>query len=220
MKARNSVPHSAKNILLVDDHPVVRAGVRAILESMPGTPSVEEAEGSEEALAKVRQGPWDAVILDISLPGRGGFETLKLIKKEFPSLPVLMLSIHPDRDYGVRALKAGASGYLEKSALPERLREAVTKVLVGRCYVTPELSELLAAQLAGESWSDAHDILTDREFEVFRHISNGSSTAEVARTLSLSPKTVHSHRRSILTKLDLKSNTDIVRYAYQHGLVN
>jgi DNA-binding NarL/FixJ family response regulator len=207
------------NILLVDDHAVVRAGLRAILESMGDPVSVEEAECSEEAMAKVRQRPWNAVILDVSLPGRGGFETLKQIKKEYPSLPVLILSIHSDRDYGMRALKAGASGYLDKSAAPERLLEAVAKVLGGRRYVSPELSEILAAHLAGETWSDSHDVLTDRELEVFCLITAGNSTAEVAHKLSLSPKTVHSHRRSILRKLDLKSNMDIVRYAYQHRLV-
>jgi DNA-binding NarL/FixJ family response regulator len=206
------------NILLVDDHAVVRAGLRAILESTGDPVSVEEAECSEEAMAKVRQRPWDAVILDLSLPGRGGFEILKQIKTEYPSLPVLILSIHPDRDYGVRALKDGAAGYLEKSAAPERLLEAVAKVLGGRRYVSPELSEILAAHLAGETGQLSHDVLTNRELEVFRLITAGNSTAEVARKLSLSPKTVHSHRRSILRKLDLKSNTDIVRYAFQHGL--
>lgn len=208
-----------KKILLVDDHAVVRAGMRAILESMEDPVSVEEAECSEEAITKVRQGYWDAVILDVSLPGRGGFETLKQIKNEYPSLPILVLSIHADRDYGMRALRAGASGYLDKSSAPEQLLDAVTRVLAGRRYVSPELSEILAAQLAGDKWSESHDILTNREFEVLRLISAGHPTGEVARKLSLSPKTVHSHRRSILKKLGLKSNTDIVRYAYQHGLV-
>lgn len=206
-------------ILLVDDHAVVRAGLRAILESAGKPVSVEEAECSEEAIAKVRQRTWDAVILDVSLPGRDGFGTLKQIKKEYPSLPVLMLSIYPERDYGVRALQAGASGYLNKSVAAERLLKAVTTIVAGRRYVSPELSEILAAQVAGETRSGSHDALSDRELDVFRLIVSGDSTAEVARRLSLSPKTVHSHRRNILRKLNLKTNTDMVRYAYQHGLI-
>ncbi|MDX1428634.1 MAG: response regulator transcription factor [Rhodothermales bacterium] len=207
------------SILLVDDHAVVRAGLRAILESREKPITVEEASCFEEALAKVRQRSWDAMILDVSLPGKSGLEILKQIKKEYPSLPVLMLSIHPDRDYGVRALRAGASGCLEKSAAPELLLDALERILAGRRYVSPELSEILVAQLAGENPQDLHEILTDREFEIFRLVAAGNSTSEIARKLSISAKTVHSHRRNILKKLDLKSNTDVVRYAFQHGLV-
>jgi DNA-binding NarL/FixJ family response regulator len=207
------------NILLVDDHAVVRAGLRAILESTGKSVFVEEASCFDEAMSKVRRGSWDAVILDVTMPGKSGLETLRHIKKENSSLPVLMLSVHSDQDYGVRALKAGASGYLDKSAAPERLLDAITKILAGRRYVSPEFGENLAAQVVGETGQDSHQILTDREFEVFRLIAAGVRTAEIAEILSISPKTVHSHRRNILKKLGLNSNADMVRYAYEHHLV-
>lgn len=207
------------NILLVDDHAVVRAGLRAILESAGQPVFVEEASCFGEAMTKVRQRSWDAVILDVTMPGRSGLETLRQIKRENSSLPVLMLSVHSDQDYGVRALKAGASGYLDKSAAPERLLEAITKLLAGRRYISPEFGERLAAQVVGETDQDPHQILTHREFEVFRLIAAGVLTAEIAENLSISPKTVHSHRRNILRKLGLNSNADIVRYAYEHHLV-
>jgi two-component system invasion response regulator UvrY len=207
------------NIIVVDDHAVVRKGLRAILESSRDRVSVEEASCFEEAMAKVRKAHFDAVILDFTLPGKSGLDTLRQIKKERPTLPVLMLSVHRDRDYGVRTLKAGAAGYLDKSAAPERLLEAVERVLRGRRYLSSELSEHLAEKIADDAALQPHEQLSEREFEVFCLIAFGASTAEAAEKLSLSPKTVHTHRRGILNKLNLKSNADMVRYAYQHRLI-
>jgi len=207
------------NILLVDDHAVVRKGVRAILESSGDPVSVAEAATFEAAVVKLRRQSWDAVVLDISLPGKSGLNLLKQIKQEYPSIPVLILSVHPDHEYGIRALKIGAAGYLDKSTAPEQLLDAVNKILKGKRYISTEFSEILAAQMAGELDMDPSNTLTNREFEVFRLISVGNSTAEVARTLSISPKTVHSHRRNILEKLALNSNAEIVRYAMQRGLI-
>lgn len=207
------------NIMVVDDHAVVRKGLRAILESSRERVSVEEAGSFEEAMRKVRHAHFDAVILDITLPGKSGLDALRQIKKERPALPVLMLSVHRDRDYGVRTLKAGAAGYLDKSATPEHLLEAIERVLCGRRYLTSELSEYLAEKIADDAALSPHELLSEREFEVFSLISVGISTAEVAAKLSLSPKTVHTHRRGILNKLNLKSNADMVRYAYQHRLI-
>ncbi len=208
------MPH----ILLVDDHAVVRAGLRAVLESTNDPVTVEEASCFAEAMTKLRQRHWDAVILDLSLPGKSGLEVLKEIRRTDSRLPVLVLSFHSEREYGVRTLKAGASGYLDKSASREELLEATRRILAGRRYVSAELSECLVAEIAGEHYCDPHDILTDRELEVFRLISTGNSTAETARTLSISVKTAYSHRHNILKKLAGKSNADIVRYAYEHGL--
>lgn len=205
--------------LLVDDHAVVLEGLRAILESSGLSVSVEEASCFEQAMGKIRGASFDIVILDVSLPGRSGLDILRQIKKERPALPVLVLSVHTDRDYGVRALKAGAAGYLDKSVAPEHLLEAVERVSRGRRYVSAELSEFLAEKVADDAVLRPHELLSDREFEVFRLIATGVSTAEVAEKLSLSPKTVHTHRRGILDKLSLKSNSDIVRYAYQQQLV-
>lgn len=207
-----------KNILLVDDHAVVRAGLRAILESSKHAVNIEEAGCFEEAMAKVRDCACDAVVLDISMPGKSGIETLRQIKKRFPDLPVLMLSVHADRDYGIRALREGATGCLDKSAAPENLLDALTKVLAGKRYITPELGEILANHMDVGPSGTLHESLTHREFEVFRLIGLGASTAEVADKLSLSPKTVHTHRRSILDKLGLASNADIVGYAHRHKL--
>lgn len=207
------------NILLVDDHAIVRAGLRTILESTGEPMLVEEASCFDEAMTKVRQGFWDAVVLDISLPDKSGLEALKQIKKEYSTLPVLLLSIHSERDYGARALKAGASGYLDKCAAPEQLIGAVAKILAGRRYISPDFGEILAAQLTGDTHQAAHQILAAREFEVFRLIAAGNRATDIAQSLSISPKTVHSHRRNILKKLGLHSNAEMVRYAFQHELI-
>ena len=208
------------NILLVDDHPVVRAGLRSILESSKFSVTVEEAGCFEEAMDKVRHCELDAVILDISMPGKSGIETLRQIKKLHATMPVLILSIHADLDYGIRALKAGAAGCLDKSVAPEKLLEAIETILAGKRYITPEMGAHLAGHLAEVGNHLLHEILSVREFEVFRLLSSGIRTADVAKQLFLSPKTVHSHRRNILHKLELDSNADIVRYAYEQKLTD
>jgi DNA-binding NarL/FixJ family response regulator len=207
-----------KNILLVDDHLVVRAGLRAILELSEISITVEEAGCFGEAMDKVRHCKLDAVVLDISMPGKSGIEVLRQIKKERAALPVLILSVHANLDYGVRALRAGAAGCLDKSAAPEMLLEAIEKILAGKRYITQEMGERLADHMTEVGSHVPHEVLSDREFEVFHLLAGGIRTADVAKQLYLSPKTIYSHRRNILYKLGLESNSDIVRYAFEHHL--
>jgi DNA-binding NarL/FixJ family response regulator len=210
---------TTKTILLVDDHAVLRAGLRAILASSKHAFIIEEAECFEEAMAKMRYRRCDAVVLDVSMPGKSGIETLCEIKKQFPRIPVLMLSVYAERDYGLRALKEGAAGCLDKSAAPEKLLDAVTRILAGGRYITPELAEALADQVAAGTDSALHDSLTRREFEVFLLLAQGTSATDAAKQLSLSAKTIYSHRRNILDKLGLASNADVAVYAYRNQLL-
>ncbi len=206
-------------ILLVDDHAVVRKGLKSILGSSSKPIEVEEAETGEQALELIRARHWDAVILDIILPGRDGIEVLKRIKSERPELPVLMLSIYPAEQYGMRVLKAGASGYLNKSVAPEKLVEAVERILGGRSYVSPELAEQLVGQLTGQE-PHGHQVLSDREYRVFLMIASGMTPAHIACQLSLSVKTIHTHRSRILAKMGMKSNAELMRYALRHQLLD
>lgn len=206
-------------ILLVDDHAVVRRGLRSILESADQSMSVEEAEDGEQALERVRADPPDAVVLDIGLPGRNGIEVLKRLKLEQPDLRVLMLSVHPAEQYGLRVLKAGALGYLDKSAAPDKLVEAVERVLSGHPYVIPELAEKLLGQLTGRE-RHSHQTLSDREYQIFLMIATGITPARIATTLSLSVKTVQTHRSRILAKMGMKTNAELTRYAVQHQLLD
>lgn len=208
------------NILLVDDHAVVRAGLRYLLENSDQHISVAEAENASQALAMLRDQPFDAIILDISIPGRHGLEFLKQINKEH-SIPALVLSIHPEELYGVRALKDGAMGYLTKSSAPDKLLEAVARILAGKHYISPALAEFLAAEVSGGADQQAkHQALSDREHEVFRAIVVGKTPSEIAAEFSLSVKTVHTYRSRILTKLELKSTAELIRYAYLHDLLD
>lgn len=208
------------NILLVDDHAIVRKGLRSILESADQSITVEEAADGEQALERVRaHPPPDAVVLDIGLPGRNGIEVLKRLKAEYPKLRVLMLSVHPAEQYGLRVLKAGALGYLDKSAAPEKLVEAVERVLRGHPYVSEELAGKLVNHLTGQQRHE-HNLLSDREYQIFLMIASGIMPARIAAALSLSVKTVQTHRSRILAKMGMKSNAELVRYALEHKLLD
>jgi len=208
------------NVLIVDDHAIVRRGLKQIMESQDSRWRVAEASDGAEAMQQVRSGYWDVVVLDISMPGKNGLDVLKQLKKERPSLPVLMLSIHPEDHYAVRMIKAGASGYLTKDAAPDRLVEAVNAVREGRRYITPSLAEKLAIELGAGHELPPHQLLSDREYQIFRLIASGNTVSDVARILSLSVKTVSTHRMRILRKMQLKNNAEITHYAMKYTLVD
>jgi two-component system, NarL family, invasion response regulator UvrY len=206
-------------VLIADDHPVVREGLRRIIEDEPGMSVAGEATNGDDVLAKVRSVPVDVVLLDISMPGLGFLDVLRRLKEEHPRVRVLVLSMHPEDQYAVRALRAGAAGYLTKDHSPEQLMQAIGKVVRGGKFVSAALAEKLAHDLAASGDRPAHDLLSDREYQVLCLLGSGRSVKEVAATLSLSPKTASTYRARVLEKMRLSSNADLVRYAAQHGLI-
>ena len=206
-------------VLIADDHPIVRQGLRQILAETGDIEVKAEASAGQEALDIIRRHPLDAVVLDLSMPGTNGLDTLKQIKEERPRLPVLVLSIHPEDQYAVRALRAGASGYLTKSSAPEALVTAIRKLAEGGRFITPSLGEKLVESLLNPlDEKPLHETLSDREFEVFRLIAKGKTVGEAAQILFLSPKTVSTYRHRILEKTGLKTSAELMRYAVDHGV--
>ena len=207
-------------VLLVDDHAVVRKGMKAILEDQVPGVIVAEAGGGDEALALLdSQTIPDVVVLDLSMPGRSGIDLLAEIKHRQPKLPVLIMSLHGEEQFAVRALRAGASGYLTKAAAPEQLVGAVTKVARGGRYVSEALAERLAGDVGGRTAGAPHERLSDREFEVMRGIATGSTVSEIAAQMHLSVKTISTYRTRLLEKMGMGSNAELTRYAIEHGLV-
>jgi DNA-binding NarL/FixJ family response regulator len=207
-------------LLMVDDHAVVRRGLRAILEDELKDIQVQEASTAREGLDALRAGPADAVVLDIGLPDRSGLELLKRIHHEWPHMPVLILSMYEEEQYGLRVMRAGAAGYLTKASAPENLVVAVRKILSGMRYVSDSLAQKLAAHLSGETEDEPHQRLSDREFQVFREIASGKTVSEIADELCLSVKTVSTHRARILNKTGMKTNAELTHYAITRGLVD
>lgn len=206
-------------IVIADDHAVVRKGLRLILADAGELQVCGEASSANELLTILRTRPVDMVILDVALGDRDGIEVLKQIRASFPRLPVLMISMHSEDIFAIRALRAGASGYVEKSVAPELLLEAVRRVAAGGKYVSAAMAERLTAHVAGfAAASLPHERLSDREFEIFRLLGNGKSVTEIARALNLSVKTVSTHRMHILAKTDLATNADIVDYVISNKL--
>jgi DNA-binding NarL/FixJ family response regulator len=206
-------------VLVADDHAIVRRGLRQILAETQDILVGGEAATAVQVLELVREQRWTVVILDIGLPGGSGLELLGQIRKERPDLPVLVLTVHPEDQYGVRAIRAGAAGFLTKESAPERLIEAVRKVAGGGRYVSAELAETLASVVAGESRGAPHERLSDREFEILKMMASGKTVSEVARELSLSVKTVSTHRTRILKKMGMKTNAELTTYAVRNGIV-
>jgi two-component system invasion response regulator UvrY len=209
-----------KRILIVDDHPIVRDGLKQILADTEDMVVGGEAGSADEALALVRDSDWDLVVLDITLPGRTGIDLLRDLRRERPALPVLMLSIHPEEELGVRAVKAGASGYLNKECASDDLVHAIQLIVTGNKYISRFLAERLIEEIQRDTNKPPHELLSDREYEVMALISAGKSMKEVAAALSLSKSTVSTYRVRLLDKLKVKSNAEITRYALHHGLVN
>jgi DNA-binding NarL/FixJ family response regulator len=206
------------NIIIADDHAVVRQGVRQILAAEPDMQVVGEARNFGETLEAVRDLEWDVLILDYFMPGGNGLQVLKQIQKSHPKRPVLILSMHPEEAIAVSALRAGAAGYISKDSASEELPVAVRKAASGRKYVSASLAEKLALELEGGSEGLPHESLSDREYRVMWMIASGKSIAHIAAELALSPNTVSTYRVRILKKLKLDNNADLVRYAVKHGL--
>jgi DNA-binding NarL/FixJ family response regulator len=207
------------NVLIADDHAIVRQGLRQILSETEDLVVAGEADDGVEALQLARQQEWNVFLLDVSMPNRNGIDTLKQLKKEFPKLPVLILSMHPEEQYAVRALKAGASGYLTKQSAPEQLVTAIRQVARGKKYVSPTVAMQLADAIANDTEQPAHELLSDREYEVLKLIAAGKTLTQVADELNLAVATISTFRARILTKLGLSSTAEMIRYGLEHGLV-
>jgi two-component system invasion response regulator UvrY len=207
-------------ILLVDDHAVVRRGVRDILTESLGKVTFGEAAKPSEAIEQLQTSDWDVVVLDISLPGRGGLDALREIKRLRPTVPVLVLSMHAEDHYALRALRAGAAGYVNKDSAAEDLAGAVRKVLAGGTHVSPTLAETLAKSLRIDSSRPAHERLSDRELEVLRALAAGKTVKEIGVDLALSEKTVSTYRTRLLEKMQMRTNAEVIQYALREGLVD
>ncbi len=205
-------------VLIADDHAIVRQGLRQILSDTPDLTVAGEAENGVQAVQMVRNGEWDVVLMDVSMPDRNGIDALKLIKKEFPRLPVLILSMYPEEQYAIRALKAGASGYLTKQSAPELLVTAIRQVASGKKYVSPSLAEELANAIGEDSERLPHEKLSDREYQTLCMIASGKNPAEIAEALNLSVKTVSVYRARLLEKMNLRNNAELTHYGLKHGL--
>jgi DNA-binding NarL/FixJ family response regulator len=207
-------------VLIADDHAVVRRGLRDLLSDTSDVEVAAEAASSAEALERVRQQAFDVAVLDLSLPGRGGLDLLAEVKAERPGLPVLILTMHPEDQYAVRALKAGAAGYVTKESAPEVLVDAVRRVAAGGRYVSAALAEKLALHVGEARGREPHEALSDREFQVFRRLASGRTVGEIGDELSLSVKTVSTYRSRLLQKMGLRTNAELMQYAFRHKLVD
>lgn len=200
-------------VLIADDHAVVRRGLKQILVEEFETLAACEAQNADEVLSLVReQADWDLVVLDISMPGKSGLEVLKELKQLHPQVPVLILTAHPEEQYALRVLKAGAAGYMTKESAPEHLAEAVRKVIGGKRYVSSGLRELLADSLFEDTEKPPHEKLSDREYQVLRLIASGKAVGQIAGELSLSVKTVSTYRARVLRKMGMKTNSELTHY--------
>jgi len=206
-------------ILLTDDHAVVRQGLKQILAAEFKKAEFGEAGNASEAIEKIWRESWDVAVLDVSMPGRSGLEVLKEIKRSRPRLPVLVLSMHPEDQFAVRLLKAGAAGYMTKESAPAELVGAVKKVMAGGRYVSPALAEKMASYLAVDVQTPPHERLSDREFLVLRLIASGKPVSAIAKELSLSVKTISTYRTRILQKMGMANSAELTHYAIQNHLV-
>jgi len=206
-------------VLICDDHAIVRQGLRQVIAETNDIRAVAEAGGYPEVMKPLRSEEIDMLLLDISLPGKNGIDILKIVKKEFPKLPVLILSMYPEDQYAVRAIRAGASGYLTKQSAADQLITAIRQVVGGRKYITPELAEALANTLGRDADVMPHEVLSDREYQTLCLIAAGRTLSQIADELSLSAKTVSVYRARLLEKMGLKNNAELTHYALKHGLV-
>jgi DNA-binding NarL/FixJ family response regulator len=204
--------------MIADDHPLFRQGLKNTFGDTPDIEIVGEAENSNDILDIVRRTDLNLVLLDISMPGKGGLEVLKQLKSEFPKIPVLILSVNPENQYAIRFIKAGAAGYLTKESSIDTLLEAVRKVAQGGNYASAEITEKLAFDFLNTD-KPLHELLSDREYQVFSMIATGKSLTEIGKELSLSVKTISTHRTRILEKMKMKKNAELIHYAIQHGLI-
>jgi DNA-binding NarL/FixJ family response regulator len=206
-------------LILVDDHPVVREGLKRIISENSDLSIVAEAGDGREALEAIRNNPCDLVLLDISLPNKSGLDVLKQIRAEWPRLPVLVLTMHSEDEYALRTLRAGASGYMTKECTSGNLLSAIRKIVRGGRYVSSALAERLAFNLQTDTERPAHQTLSDREYQTLCMLSDGKTVSEIAAELSLSVKTVSTYRTRVLEKLRFKNNAELMRYAIKQGLI-
>lgn len=216
-KASRSVK-KMKKIIIADDHAIVRKGLKEVIKDVFPSARVEEVEDAESLVKRVIKEDWDLVITDISMPGRSGLDALHQIMEIRPKLPVLVLSIYPEEHYGIRVLKAGAYGYLSKMASPSELTKALQTIHLGKKYITPQLAEKLISVIDQDATKAPHELLSDREFEVFKMLAQGKSVSEIAAAANLSVTTVSTYRARILAKMDMKTNADIIHYAIEKQL--
>ncbi|MBL8501868.1 MAG: response regulator transcription factor [Rhodocyclaceae bacterium] len=207
------------NILIVDDHPIVRHGLRLLLETRGAAKRVGEAADAAEAMERLREGGWEVMVLDIDLPDRSGLEVLRDAKARWPTLPVLILSIHPENMLAVRLLKSGAAGYLNKDSAPAELVEAVRRVAAGGRYISAAMAQLLAEQIGTDPAREPHERLSEREYQVFRLLAAGTTVGAIAEQLHLSVNTVSTYRARVLEKLGAANNAELMRYAAERRLV-
>jgi two-component system invasion response regulator UvrY len=205
-------------ILIADDHPIFRAGLKETLAKDPGVESIGEADDGHKAVELARKKRWDVVVLDIMMPGRDGLEVLQELRRERPKLPVLILSAHPEDQLALRLLKAGAAGYLTKEKAPEVLLAAIRKVVSGGKYISESLAEKVV--FACESEKAPHETLSNREYQIIRMIASGKTMQEIGKELFLSVRTVSTYRARILEKMNMNTNAEIIRYAVDHNLID
>jgi len=206
-------------IFIVDDHTIFRECLRKVISDTPGMEVANEAGSGPEALEKILgSNVYDVVILDLGLPGMGGFDVLRILKADRPSLPVIIMSIHTEEEYAMMVLKEGASGYLTKESVPADLIKAIQKAVAGGTYVSESLGERFADKLLGRTGIKPHECLSNKEYQIFRLIVEGKSIKEIAHELSLARPTVSTYRTRILHKMDMKSNAELVRYAVKHNI--
>jgi DNA-binding NarL/FixJ family response regulator len=206
-------------VLIADDHEIVRRGLKQILHEGFSFAVIEEAWDCPSLVEKALAGDWDIIVSDLAMPGGGGLEALKQIRQKSPGLPILILSIYPEDQYALRVMKAGAAGYLNKDAAPEELVTAINRILSGRRYITEGIAEKLVQQLDTNDDVPSHELLSDREWDVFRFIATGKTVSEISELLVLRSTTVSTYRTRILAKMNMKTNADIIQYALENKLV-
>lgn len=206
-------------ILIADDHAIVRHGLKQLVDAEPGMVTAGEAQNGNEVIEIMRRTPVDVVLLDITMPGRNGLETLKELKRHHPEVAVIVLSMHPKDQYAVRVLRAGASGYITKESAPDELIHAIRKANAGEKFISPDVAELLADYLERGATGEPHRILSDREFEVLRKLAQGKTVTQIAKELVLSVKTVSTYRSRVIEKTGLSTNDSIVQYCRDHKIV-
>ena len=207
-------------IVVADDHTIVREGLKQLLAATGGLQVVGEAQDGREVMERVRSLDFDLLLLDMSMPGRSGIELIKLVRAEKPRLKVLILSMHEESQYAVRAIRAGASGYLTKESASRQLVEAIRKVAAGGAFISAEVAQQLALGAMPDVKGPPHTALSDREFQIFRMIADGLSVSDIAARLNLSVKTVSTHKANILQKMNMGSQAELIRYAITHRLVD
>jgi DNA-binding NarL/FixJ family response regulator len=207
------------NILIADDHAIVRKGLKQILLEQYSSANIAEAGDVETLIAEVMKQNWDVVVCDMNMPGRSGLDALQQIKQIAPRLPVLIMSMYPEDQYALRVLKAGASGYLGKETIHDDLITAIETVKLGKKFITPSIAEKLADSFQEQSDTVLHEVLSDREFDVFKLLASGKSISEIAIQLSLSATTVSTYRSRIMEKMNMRNNAELTRYAIENGLI-